>query len=65
MKPKTTLVPGVPWPTHYEKETTNTRRDKRFKVVAVPRDGLDFFAQAREQIATGAAKYTKKKNTKP
>ena len=70
---KTVLAPGAPWP-NWEKPNEQ-RKDKRrtkprdpVKPLAIPRDGLDFFAEAREQIASGKAKrnpnyYRKKDHT--
>ncbi len=52
---KTVLAPGAPWPTHYDTKAKK-RRPLNFKPLALPSDGLDFFAEAREQIATGAAR---------
>jgi len=64
---KTVLVPGAPWPkwevASEEKKPApkpKTKREPR-PPLAVPRDGLDFFAEAREQIATGRARSKAKK----
>ena len=63
MEPKTTLVPGVPWPTEYDKtEAKKPKRRRPVPKLAIPSNVLDFFAEAREQIASGAAR---RKASKP
>ena len=59
---KTVLAPGAPWP-NWEKLSEQPKEKKPYrkprppaKPLAIPRDGLDFFAEAREQIASGKAK---------
>lgn len=65
MEPKTTLVPGAPWPKDYEKTKTKpTKRRKPVPKLAIPSNVLDFFAEAREQIASGAARRKKGKAKK-
>jgi hypothetical protein len=70
---KTVLAPGAPWPNWKElseqpKEKKQLRPKQAIKPLAIPSNGLDFFAEAREQIASGAAKrnpsyYRKKDRT--
>jgi hypothetical protein len=70
---KTVLAPGAPWP-NWEALNEKPKEKKPYrkprpevKPLAIPSNGLDFFAEAREQIASGAAKrkarynYTKNK----
>lgn len=60
---KTVLAPGAPWP-NWEKINEQPKEKKPYrskpreprKPLAVPSNGLDFFAEAREQIASGRAK---------
>lgn len=57
MEPKTTLVPGVPWPTEYDKtEAKKPKKRKPVPKLAFSSNVLDIFAEAREQIASGAAR---------
>lgn len=65
---KTVLAPGAPWPNWEElndtKQAAQRKKAKRPKprpALAVPSNGLDFFAEAREQIATGRARRKSKK----
>ena len=71
--PKTVLAPGAPWPKQEvpdekpkAKKPYRTKPRERVRPVAISSNGLDFFAEAREQIATGRAKrsaaYDRKKN---
>jgi len=61
---KTVLAPGAPWPkweaVSEQKKTTPRAKPKAKRkprpALAVPSIVLDFFAEAREQIATGKAK---------
>jgi hypothetical protein len=62
---KTVLAPGAPWPKPEEPKIVKPKpkpkpkpKAKRayVKKLAFPRDGLDYFAEARYQIATGAAR---------
>lgn len=59
---KTVLAPGAPWPKDYAK--TKTKRRANFKVLAFPSDRLDIFEEAREQIASGAARRKASKTKK-
>jgi hypothetical protein len=61
---KTVLAPGAPWPgleTANEKPRVKTKRPKPRPVLAVPSNVFDFFAEAREQIASGKARVKIKK----
>jgi hypothetical protein len=56
------LAPGAPWPNweainEKPKEKKPYRKPRpKSKPLALPSNGLDFFAEAREQIASGKAK---------
>jgi hypothetical protein len=59
---KTVLAPGAPWP-NWEELNEKPKEKKPYRSprpkprpVAVSSSGLDFFAEAREQIASGRAK---------
>jgi hypothetical protein len=63
---KTVLAPGAPWPNWEEvsdKATTRkqTKRPKPRPALAISGNVLDFFAEAREQIASGKARVKAKK----
>lgn len=60
---KTVLAPNAPWPKEYAK--TKTKRRAEFKPLAFPGDRLDIFEEAREQIASGAARRKAGKAKKP
>lgn len=63
---KTVLAPGAPWPKKERKKNVKLKaakkkakpapKPKARPVLAVPGNVLDFFAEAREQIATGRAR---------
>lgn len=62
---KTVLAPGAPWPNWEElneqakakpKPKPKRKKPKPRIKVAISCDGLDFFAEARDQIASGRAK---------
>jgi hypothetical protein len=60
---KTVLAPGAPWPNWEEvsdKKQTKPRKQKKQSEprppLAISGNVLDFFAEAREQIATGKAR---------
>jgi len=66
---KTVLAPGAPWP-NWEALSEEPKEKRRYRLtkprkraqpLALPSDGLDFFAEAREQIATGKARSKTKK----
>ena len=70
---KTVLAPGAPWPNWEqvneqpkEKKPYRSKPRERVQPLAISGNVLDFFAEAREQIASGRAKrssaYDNKKN---
>jgi hypothetical protein len=59
--PKTVLAPSAPWPKQEiandkTKPRVKTKRPKLRPVLAVSSDGLDFFAETHDQIASGKAR---------
>jgi hypothetical protein len=70
---KTVLAPGAPWPNWEqlseqpkEKKPYRAKPRERIKPLAISGNVLDFFAETREQLASGKAKrssaYDHKKN---